>query len=87
MFEGLKALRKYYQIILGFVQMFMVTNDDLPCFGDKFDLIGKMKSKFFLNEMDDDILKEKVEILINTSLNNWRTKVYDNYQKFCVGIS
>ena len=46
-----------------------------------------MKSKFFLNETDDDILKEKVEILINTSLNNWRTKVYDNYQKFCVGIS
>lgn len=87
MFEGLKALRKYYQVILGFVQMFMVTNDDLPCFGDKFDLIGKMRSKFFLNETDDDVLKEKVEILINTSLNNWRTKVYDNYQKFCVGIS
>ena len=86
-YKGFIALRKNYMLIIGFIEMFMATNLDLPCFYYKEDLIDKIKLKFLLEEKDDDTLKKKINSLIDSSLNNWRTKMYDGFQKYCVGIN
>ena len=86
-YKGFIVLRKNYMLIIGFIEMFMATNLDLPCFYYKEDLIDKIKLKFLLEEKDDDTLKKKINSLIDSSLNNWRTKMYDGFQKYCVGIN
>lgn len=87
LFNGFKALRKYYWAIVAFVQMFMVSNWDLPCFYHKEKIIYNLEQKFCLEIQEEEKLKEYVEGLITTSLNNWRTKMYDGFQKMCVGIN
>ena len=44
-----------------------------------------MEDRFF-RTLGDDACIEKVHELIDLSLNNWRTRQYDQYQKFANGI-
>ena len=52
-----------------------------------------MKKKFMLDCSDnsirkeDDLLKDYTNSLITLALDNWRTKMYDNFQKYCVGVN
>lgn len=87
MVKGLIALRKEYKAICGFVKIFIETNADLLCFNDKELILRRLKDKFYLHILDDKEIAEKVNMLIFTSLDNWRTLVYDQFQKFCVGIN
>jgi phosphatidylinositol kinase/protein kinase (PI-3 family) len=85
-YYGFVALRNNYQMILSFFEIYMFTNSDLPCFSAKESIINNLKGKFML-ELSDDELIDYTNNLIDFSLDNWRTKVYDGYQNYCVGLT
>jgi len=79
-------LRKHcFQITL-LVEMLMQGNEDLPCFcGKPEEAVRGLKNRFKL-EWSDRACVEYVNYLIDESLENWRTRWYDTYQRFCVGV-
>jgi phosphatidylinositol kinase/protein kinase (PI-3 family) len=79
-------LRKHcYQIIL-LVEMLMEGNEDLACFRGKPDeAVRQLKERFRL-DLNDNGIRKYVDSLIDESLENWRTRWYDRYQRFCVGV-
>jgi hypothetical protein len=91
-FEGFLALRKNFALVLSFLEIYILTNSDLPCFYNKETVIENLKRKFLL-ELDrntrpqEDVIREYTNGLIVYSLDNWRTKMYDKFQKFCVGVN
>ena len=85
-FKGLLILRENYQSILSFMEIYMFTNNDLPCFKNKNDILQGLKERLMLKDNYEEI-KKLVNSIIELSCNNWRTKVYDGFQKYCVGIS
>lgn len=85
-FKTFIELRKQcYQIIL-LVEMLMEGNEDLACFrGTPEEAVRQMKERFRL-ELNDNGIRSYVDSLIDESLENWRTRWYDRYQRFCVGV-
>ncbi|KAL7541067.1 hypothetical protein ACHAXR_010602 [Thalassiosira sp. AJA248-18] len=79
-------LRKHcYQMIL-LVEMLMEGNEDLACFrGKPEEAVRQMKERFRL-DLNDNGIRKYVDSLIDESLENWRTRWYDRYQRFCVGV-
>jgi len=79
-------LRKHcYQIIL-LVEMLMEGNEDLACFrGSPEEAVRQLKERFRL-DLNDNGIRKYVDSLIDQSLENWRTRWYDRYQRFCVGV-
>lgn len=79
-------LRKHcYQIIL-LVEMLMEGNEDLACFrGRPEEAVTQLKKRFRL-DLNDNGIRKYVDSLIDESLENWRTRWYDRYQRFCVGV-
>ncbi|KAL7454123.1 hypothetical protein ACHAWC_009304, partial [Mediolabrus comicus] len=79
-------LRKHcYQIIL-LVEMLTEGNEDLACFRDKPDeAVRQLKHRFRL-DLNDNGIRKYVDELVDESLENWRTRWYDRYQKYCVGV-
>ncbi len=79
-------LRRHYERILVLVEMMSKGNESLPCFnGDPTHAISEMKKRFYPN-LHDIAAAGMVNDLINQSLDNWTTTVYDGYQKLCQGI-
>jgi len=85
-YKGLLILRAHHQNILAFMEIYMFTNSDLPCFNKKEDILEGIEERLMIKDNYEEI-KKKVNNLIEVSCNNWRTKVYDGFQKYCVGIS
>ena len=92
--KGFMALRNNVYYIISFIDLFMLSNSDLPCFYKKEMISDSIReklmcdytfSKFMMSESDS--IKEFTNNLILYSYENWRTKFYDNYQKYCVGIN
>jgi len=79
-------LRKHcYQIIL-LVEMVMEGNEDLACFRDRpEEAVRQLKDRFRL-DLNDNGIRKYVDSLVDESLENWRTRWYDRYQRFCVGV-
>jgi len=79
-------LRKHcYQIVL-LVEMLMEGNEDLGCFcGRPEEAVKQLKERFRL-DLNDNGIRKYVNALIDESLENWRTRWYDRYQRFCVGV-
>ena len=79
-------LRKHcYQIIL-LVEMIVEGNEDLACFRSKPDeAVRQLKERFRL-DLNDNGVRKYVDSLIDESIENWRTRWYDRYQRFCVGV-
>ena len=44
-----------------------------------------MRDRFKL-DMNDIACREYVDTLVDESLENWRTRWYDRYQRCCVGV-
>ena len=85
-FKGFKIIRKNYDTVILMVELFCDIYHDLNSFHDKDNILKILKDKFLLAINKDEELLNKCNELINNSINNWRTKVYDNFQKYCVGI-
>ncbi|KAL7548993.1 hypothetical protein ACHAWF_012261 [Thalassiosira exigua] len=79
-------LRKHcYQIIL-LVEMLTEGNEDLACFCGKPEIAVKELKERFRLDLNDNGIRKYVDSLIDESLENWRTRWYDRYQRFCVGV-
>jgi phosphatidylinositol 4-kinase len=79
-------LRKHcYQIIL-VVEMLQEGGEDLQCFcGQPERAIEELRQRFRL-DLNDRACKQYVDGLIDESIGNWRTDLYDRYQRVCVGV-
>lgn len=85
--KGYRALREKSNLIIAYIYIFSELFSDLPIFTERDTLISGLKEKFcFEKETNDEILSH-CNALIFTSINNWRTKAYDQFQKYCVGIN
>jgi len=81
----LSLRRNCHQITL-LVEMLMNGNEDLPCFrGRPEDAVRELRERFRL-DLNDRACTEYVNALVDESLENWRTRWYDRYQRYCVGV-
>jgi len=79
-------LRKHCYEITLLVEMLMEGNEDLGCFrGRPEEAVEDLRRRFRL-DLNDRACLEYVNSLIDESLENWRTRWYDRYQRFCVGV-
>jgi len=79
-------LRKHYDRITLLVEMLTEGNEDLACFcGSPDKAVQELKARFKLDS-SDRACHEYVNGLIDESLENWRTRWYDRYQRFCGGV-
>ncbi len=86
-FKGFKIIRKKYDIIILMVELFCDIYHDLNSFRDKDNILKILKEKFLLAICNENDLMKKCNELIYNSIDNWRTKAYDIFQYFCVGVN
>jgi phosphatidylinositol 4-kinase len=86
-YKGFKAIRENYDTIILFVELYCDLFNDLFSFYDKNVILKNLKEKFLLYTKNDDELNNKCNEIILNSIDNWRTKAYDEFQKYCVGIN
>ena len=80
------SLRKHCLEITLLVEMVSAGNEELACFrGRPEDAVQGLRERFRL-DLNDRACQEYVNALIDESLENWRTRWYDRYQRFCVGV-
>ena len=79
-------LRRHQNKLVLLIHMLVRGNEDLPCFvGRAEEAVKAFKGRFRL-EMNDNAVRAYINGLIDESVENWRTKWYDRYQRCCVGI-
>lgn len=79
-------LRRHFERVILMMEMMSKGNENLPCFGgNPKKAFHEMRQRFF-PDMNDIAATEAVNDLINQSLDNWTTRVYDGYQRCCQGI-
>uniref|UniRef100_K3XAX2 1-phosphatidylinositol 4-kinase n=1 Tax=Globisporangium ultimum (strain ATCC 200006 / CBS 805.95 / DAOM BR144) TaxID=431595 RepID=K3XAX2_GLOUD len=80
------ALQRNMEKIVLLVEMMFVGNADLPCFaGGKRTVIEGLRARLKPGERTSTC-QVFVNQLIDQSINNWRTRWYDKYQRAWVGI-
>eukprot|EP00439_Symbiodinium_sp_Y106_P046882 s2770_g6.t1 len=83
--RGFLEARKHMDRIVLQVRM-MLTGSKMPCFREGADFVlSTLQDRFFCN-LTEEACIEKIVELIDTSVNNWRTIQYDNYQRLVNGI-
>ena len=85
MVKGFLALRENAEEIISFVEMTMISGIKLPCFSGHDRVLEQLRERFKLN-MTTIECKEFILNMIHTSTDNWRTRWYDRFQKYTVGI-
>jgi phosphatidylinositol kinase/protein kinase (PI-3 family) len=74
------------KVTLHNLAILLSTVQDLACFRGKPDeAVRQLKERFRL-DLNDNGIRKYVDSLIDESLENWRTRWYDRYQRFCVGV-
>ncbi|KAF1331329.1 Phosphatidylinositol kinase, partial [Globisporangium splendens] len=74
--------RKYRHRFILLVEMMLNGNEHLPCFaGDPKGTVERLAARF-QPELDINSCEDFVHSLIDASLDNWRTKWYDKYQRW-----
>ncbi|KAJ0398832.1 hypothetical protein P43SY_004963 [Pythium insidiosum] len=80
------ALRRNMDKIVLPVEMMLVGNADLPCFaGGKRAVVEGLRERLKPGARTSEC-QTFVNHLIDRSINNWRTRWYDKYQRACLGI-
>lgn len=83
--RGFLEARKHVERIILPVRM-LLSGSKLPCFREGPDLVlQSLHDRFYVN-LTEAACIEKIVELIDTSVNNWRTIQYDNYQRIVNGI-
>ncbi|RLN96582.1 hypothetical protein BBJ28_00000159 [Nothophytophthora sp. Chile5] len=78
--------RKYRHRFVLLVEMMLHGNEHLPCFaGDPKGTVEALAARF-QPELDLNACEDFVHELIDASLDNWRTRWYDKYQRWIVGV-
>jgi phosphatidylinositol 4-kinase len=80
------AARKYRDRIILLVEMMFAGNETLPCFvGGARAVMQGLRARFH-EDVSDRGCVQLVHGLIDTSLDNWRTRAYDRYQRWAQGV-
>lgn len=78
--------RKYRHRFVLLVEMMLHGNEHLPCFaGDPKGTVERLAARF-QPDLDINSCEDFVHELIDASLDNWRTRWYDKYQRWMVGV-
>mmetsp|Transcript_71064 Transcript_71064/g.114644 ORF Transcript_71064/g.114644 Transcript_71064/m.114644 type:complete len:361 (-) Transcript_71064:72-1154(-) len=83
--RGFLEARKHMERIVLQVRM-MLTGSQMPCFREGADFVLQTMQDRFFSTLTEEACIEKVVDLIDSSVNNWRTIQYDNYQRLVNGI-
>lgn len=79
-------LRKHCLEIILLVEMIIEGNCDFSCFrGSPEEAVRGLRERFRL-DLNDRACIDYVNALIDESIENWRTRWYDRYQRYCVGV-
>ena len=80
-------LRRHCEELILLVEMIAEGNADLPCFrhGETDTALKELRERFQLH-LNDRACIDYVNSLVDESLENWRTRWYDRYQRYCVGV-
>ena len=79
------AARKFRTRILLLVEMMLSGNEHLPCFvGGPRAVMAGLRGRFH-EDMSERECQKMVHRLIDTSMDNWRTRAYDYYQNRAQG--
>jgi len=82
---GFLEARKHIERIMLPIRM-MMTSSKLPCFREgQESVLQNLRDRFFIS-LTEEACIEKIVDLIDSSVNNWRTIQYDNYQRIMNGI-
>lgn len=84
--QAFLAARKYRERILLLVEMMLSGNKDLRCFlgGPRMVMAG-LRARFFEGASDRQCVA-MVHALVDQSLDNWRTRWYDSFQRWSQGV-
>jgi len=82
------ALQEHAEKIIVLVEMMMLSMGDVPCFEGGEETVRSMKERFFPTKKRMNELEAHAHVvqLIDESLDNWRTVIYDKMQNCCQGI-
>jgi len=83
--RGFLEARKQMERILLPVRM-LLKGSKLPCFREGPEWVLQSLQERFLMSLTEEACIERVVDLIDSSVNNWRTVQYDNYQRIMNGI-
>uniref|UniRef100_M4BMQ8 1-phosphatidylinositol 4-kinase n=1 Tax=Hyaloperonospora arabidopsidis (strain Emoy2) TaxID=559515 RepID=M4BMQ8_HYAAE len=78
--------RKYRHRFVLLVEMMLHGNEHLPCFGGDPKYTVERLAARFQPDLDINSCEDFVHELIDASLDNWRTRWYDKYQRWIVGV-
>jgi len=82
---GFMEVRRFYDRIIGLVEMMMQTDTKLPCLVGGVKVLEELKERFVLGFTEREC-EDHIKGLIRESVNNWRTMKYDQYQQLTNGI-
>jgi hypothetical protein len=82
--RGFLAARKSSEIIILLVEAMMVGHADFSCFKGGSLVIDSLRERFH-TKLSKAQCSQVVLALIDRSTNHWRTRLYDRYQRCCVG--
>lgn len=85
MIKGFMALRKNSEKIISYIEMTMMSNPKMSWFQRGAVILDELRDRFKLDLPAADC-KKFMNDLIEKSTDNWRTRWYDKYQRFCVGV-
>ncbi|CAI2382541.1 unnamed protein product [Moneuplotes crassus] len=90
--SGFSAIQKKAEQLICLVEMMIASQQELDCFiGGRERVLNELRSRLFPYDRNKVLskaeCKEYIDELIDQSSNNWRTKVYDGFQKCCQGIA
>jgi phosphatidylinositol 4-kinase len=83
MIQGFLAVRKHADRIVELVSM--MTESGCPCFKNKMLAVDGLRKRLALGMSEENVVKH-VLTLISDSLDAWRTRQYDYYQRVLNGI-
>ena len=81
----LEARRQQEKLLLAVRATYAGCGGVMPCFHAGEGAVEALRGRFH-PEMTQNQYSRFVNKLINASLDNWRTRAYDGYQKCCLGI-
>mmetsp|Transcript_119317 Transcript_119317/g.337521 ORF Transcript_119317/g.337521 Transcript_119317/m.337521 type:complete len:945 (+) Transcript_119317:91-2925(+) len=83
--RGFLESRRHMERVLLPVRM-TAAGSKMPCFREGVDsVLQSLQDRFFMS-LTEEACIDKIMELIDTSVNNWRTIQYDNYQRIVNGI-
>lgn len=88
---GFSAIQSKAEHLICLVEMMTVSQSELDCFiGGRERVISELRDRLFPyhgKKLSKAECTEHIDYLISASYNNWRTRVYDGFQKCCQGIA